>query len=128
MCIFVYFHFVILLQNILFILQFSCIKNKYASIRKNTSPASFACHPIRREILEYFQKNKNALTHADLEVQFSTKFDRVLFTERLPPFLENGLLHKIPDDSELQNICLVPPRIDRDTHDDFLYILNVKMQ
>ena len=74
--------------------------------------------PIRREVLEYFQKNKNALTHADLEVQFSAKFDRVTIYRTLTSFLENGLLHKIPDDSGIAKYALCHHEQNVHAHDD----------
>ena len=62
---------------------------------------------VRLEILQFFQTNKIALTHADLETFFSKKFDRVTIYRTLTSFLENGLLHKIPDDSGIAKIeCL----------------------
>jgi Fur family ferric uptake transcriptional regulator len=73
---------------------------------------------IRLEILRYFQGNKNALTHADLENHFAKKFDRVTIYRTLTSFLENGLLHKIPDDSGVAKYALCHHEGIEHTHDD----------
>lgn len=54
---------------------------------------------VRLELLQYFQDNNKALSHADLEIEFDKKFDRVTIYRTLSSFVENGLLHKILDDS-----------------------------
>jgi len=73
---------------------------------------------VRLEILQFFQTNKNALTHADLETFFSKKFDRVTIYRTLTSFLENGLLHKIPDDSGIAKYALCHHEGTEHTHDD----------
>lgn len=55
--------------------------------------------PVRLELLQYFHTSKKALSHADLENKFVQKFDRVTIYRTLSSFVENGLLHKILDDS-----------------------------
>lgn len=74
--------------------------------------------PIRQEILQFFQENKNALTHANLEAHFANKFDRVTIYRTLTSFLENGLLHKIPDDSGVAKYALCHHEGTEHTHDD----------
>lgn len=73
---------------------------------------------VRLEVLQFFQSNKNALTHADLEVYFAKKFDRVTIYRTLTSFLENGLLHKIPDDSGIAKYALCHHEGTEHTHDD----------
>ena len=73
---------------------------------------------VRLEILQYFQDNKNALSHADLETHFDKKFDRVTIYRTLTSFLEKGLLHKIPDDSGTAKYGLCLHQGVTHTHDD----------
>lgn len=73
---------------------------------------------VRLEILQYFQENNNALSHADLETLFDKKFDRVTIYRTLTSFLEKGLLHKIPDDSGTAKYGLCLHQGVTHTHDD----------
>ena len=73
---------------------------------------------VRLEILQYFQNNKNALSHADLENNFAKKLDRVTIYRTLTSFLDKGLLHKIPDDSGIAKYGLCHHEGIEHTHDD----------
>lgn len=73
---------------------------------------------VRLDILSYFQHQKSALTHADLEANFDKKFDRVTIYRTLTSFLENGLLHKIPDDSGVAKYALCHHDSMEHNHDD----------
>ena len=73
---------------------------------------------VRMEMLQYFQNHKNALTHADLELHFDKRFDRVTIYRTLTSFLENGLLHKIPDDSGVAKYALCHHEGVEHNHDD----------
>ncbi len=73
---------------------------------------------VRVEILSLFQTHKKALTHADLEAKYDKKFDRVTIYRTLSSFLENGLLHKIPDDSGVAKYALCHHEGTAHTHDD----------
>lgn len=73
---------------------------------------------VRIEILQYFQVNKMALSHADLENYFNNKLDRVTIYRTLTSFLEKGLLHKIPDDSGVAKYGLCHHDSVAHTHDD----------
>lgn len=73
---------------------------------------------VRMEVLQFFLTNKNALTHADFETHFEKKFDRVTIYRTLTSFLENGLLHKIPDDSGIAKYGLCHHEGTEHTHDD----------
>jgi Fur family transcriptional regulator, ferric uptake regulator len=52
----------------------------------------------RNAVLSYFLSKKFALTHADIEQEFSEQFDRVTIYRILKIFLEKGILHKVLDD------------------------------
>lgn len=73
---------------------------------------------IRLEVLHYFQNSPNALTHANIENYFANKFDRVTLYRTLTSFLENGLLHKIPDDTGVAKYALCYHESAEHTHDD----------
>ena len=53
----------------------------------------------REEIISIFLDEKYALSHADLEKRITNAYDRVTIYRTLNTFLDNGLLHKIQDDS-----------------------------
>lgn len=53
----------------------------------------------RLDILDFFQGQEFALSHADIESALSGKFDRVTIYRTLKSFLEKGLIHKVLDDS-----------------------------
>lgn len=73
---------------------------------------------VRIEILQYFQSNHKALSHADLENFFKNKLDRVTIYRTLTSFLEKGLLHKIPDDSGVAKYGLCHHETKEHTHND----------
>ncbi|MDB5228882.1 MAG: transcriptional repressor [Bacteroidota bacterium] len=73
---------------------------------------------VRMEMLQYFQNHTSALTHADLELHFDKRFDRVTIYRTLTSFLENGLLHKIPDDSGVAKYALCHHEGVEHNHDD----------
>lgn len=50
----------------------------------------------RLDVIEFFLKDKKALSQGDLEQQF-TQYDRVTLYRTLNSFLESGILHKIPN-------------------------------
>jgi Fur family transcriptional regulator, ferric uptake regulator len=53
----------------------------------------------RVDILSLFLNNSKALSHSDLENSLPSNFDRVTIYRTLKSFVENGILHKVPDDS-----------------------------
>ena len=55
--------------------------------------------PIRIAVLSYFKESNTALSHANLEQNFNKQFDRVTLYRTLNSFIENGILHKVLDDS-----------------------------
>ena len=73
---------------------------------------------VRLDILAYFKKNETALSHSDLETHFEKKLDRVTIYRTLNSFLENGILHKVPDDSGVAKYALCKHEGTEHTHDD----------
>jgi Fur family transcriptional regulator, ferric uptake regulator len=73
---------------------------------------------VRLELLNYFQDQKKALSHADLELHFQKNFDRVTIYRTLTSFLEKGLLHKIPDDSGIAKYAICHHEGIEHDHDD----------
>lgn len=61
---------------------------------------------IRIRLLALFENNKKAFTHADIEKFLSDSFDRVTIYRTLSSFFENGLLHKVPDESGILKYAL----------------------
>lgn len=55
--------------------------------------------PVRVTILQYFENQNIALSHAELEHRFEKDIDRVTIYRTLQSFLDKGLLHKVPDDT-----------------------------
>jgi Fur family ferric uptake transcriptional regulator len=78
--------------------------------------------PVRLTILEYFENQNNAMSHADLEHHFKEHFDRVTIYRTLQSFLEKGLLHKVPDDTGIaryafcRNDCSSHHHVDNHVH------------
>lgn len=54
---------------------------------------------IRIEILEIFAKHEYALAHAEIEGNISKEFDRVTIYRTLKSFEEQGLIHRVLDES-----------------------------
>jgi Fur family ferric uptake transcriptional regulator len=73
---------------------------------------------VRIDILDFFIKTESALSHADLENHFEKKLDRVTIYRTLNSFLENGILHKVPDDSGVAKYALCKHDGIEHTHDD----------
>ncbi len=74
--------------------------------------------PTRIKILKTFIQHHAALSHADLEIQFKNEFDRVTIYRTLTSFLENGLLHRVPDDSGVAKYALCKHDGTEHNHDD----------
>jgi len=62
----------------------------------------------RVAVLEQFVYSRHALTHADLEAALSA-YDRVTLYRTLGTFLEQGILHKVPDDTGASAYAFVSP-------------------
>jgi len=61
----------------------------------------------RLKILEVFQKNAHALSHADIEKLTGKLFDRITIYRTLQTFVEKGIVHIIPtsDNSIMYALC-----------------------
>src|SRR5678815_5846065 len=61
----------------------------------------------RLKILELFQKNQKALSHADIERLSGKHFDRVTIYRTLQTFVDKGIIHTIPtaDNSIMYALC-----------------------
>lgn len=63
---------------------------------------------IRREILNLFIKSEHALSHTDIVNELSHQIDRVTIYRALKLFADNGLIHKVLDDSGIAKFaCLL---------------------
>ncbi|UCE06854.1 MAG: transcriptional repressor [bacterium] len=71
----------------------------FAVIDKTLKKHQIRPTKIRREILNLFFKTNVALSHADIVNAMSKKFDRVTIYRVLKLFVDNGLIHKVMDDS-----------------------------
>ena len=63
----------------------------------------------RLAILSAFQQNNYAMSHADLERELGVNCDRVTIYRTLETFENNGLIHKIVDDSPVTKYALCHP-------------------
>jgi Fur family ferric uptake transcriptional regulator len=72
------------------------LKNSQLSITDN-----------RLKILELFQQNGKALSHADIEKLSGKQFDRVTIYRTLQTFVDKGIIHTIPtaDNSIMYALC-----------------------
>lgn len=61
---------------------------------------------VRKSILGCFANSDKALSHSDIEQFFSDEFDRVTIYRTLNSFLDKGLLHKVPDDTQVAKFAL----------------------
>ena len=61
--------------------------------------------PVREKVITLFITAERALSHADLEKKLGKEIDRVTLYRTLSAFLENGLIHKVPDESGLQRFA-----------------------
>lgn len=61
----------------------------------------------RLKILEFFQKQNKALSHADIEKLSGKNFDRVTIYRTLQTFVDKGIIHTIPtaDNSIMYALC-----------------------
>ncbi len=61
----------------------------------------------RLKILEFFQQQGKALSHADIEKLSGKQFDRVTIYRTLQTFVDKGIIHTIPtaDNSIMYALC-----------------------
>lgn len=74
--------------------------------------------PIRIELLSYFIQSKNAISHAEIEKHCDHKFDRVTIYRTIYSFIEQGLLHKVLDGSNIAKYALCKHTSCAHNHED----------
>jgi len=80
------------------------VKHEIVEILKNSQ---LHITENRLKILELFQKNAHALSHADIEKLTGKLFDRITIYRTLQTFVEKGIVHIIPtsDNSIMYALC-----------------------
>ena len=73
---------------------------------------------IRVAILDLFLEKKYALSHAEIEEVIDKSFDRVTIYRTLKSFEEQGLIHKVLDDSGSAKYALCTHECDTHHHYD----------
>lgn len=71
---------------------------KYSEIKQILKSHKLSVTAARIDVLEFFIRQNKTLSFKDLEDEFKDS-DRVTLYRTLNSFTENGLIHKIPDDS-----------------------------
>jgi Fur family ferric uptake transcriptional regulator len=74
--------------------------------------------PIRLELLSYFTKERRAISHADIELHYNHQLDRVTIYRTLNSFIENGLIHKVSDNSAIAKFALCNHKDCAHNHED----------
>jgi Fur family ferric uptake transcriptional regulator len=70
----------------------------------------------RMAILRFFLERPHALSYADIEHEFSSRFDRVTVYRTLRTFLDHGVVHKVLDDGGALKYALCPGRCHQELH------------
>ena len=71
---------------------------QYSELKKTLKSHKLRVTDCRMDVLEFFMQQQRALSLRDLEDNLSNH-DRVTLYRTLHSFSDNGLVHKIPDDS-----------------------------
>ena len=56
----------------------------------------------RKDVYRFINASKNALSHADIELNFRKEYDRVTIYRTINTFIEVGLIHEILDTSGMK--------------------------
>jgi Fur family transcriptional regulator, ferric uptake regulator len=64
---------------------------------------------VRIAVLDLFMSNSYALSHAEIEQRIDTEFDRVTIYRTLKSFEEQGLIHRVIDDSGAMKYAICSP-------------------
>lgn len=75
----------------------------------------------RIKVLGEFMNGHRALRQADLEQKLGNSFDRVTIYRTLNSFLDNGILHKVPDDSGTAQYALCDNCDEHQHHDEHIH-------
>jgi len=73
---------------------------------------------IRTEILSLFMKHSFALSASDIESKMKAGHDRVTIYRALNSFVDNGILHKVPDESNNTKFALCSDTCPDEAHTD----------
>ena len=92
-----------------------CSMVRYSDVKKILKTHKLRVTDGRIDVLEFFLREKKALSFKDLEEEFKG-YDRVTLYRTLGSFTENGILHKIPDDSGFATYGLCHDTCDSDHH------------
>lgn len=88
---------------------------KHSELKQVLKRHNLRITDCRIDVLDFFIKKKKALSFKDLEDQFG-EYDRVTLYRTLHSFTDNGVLHKIPDDSGFATYGLCHHTCDADEH------------
>jgi len=72
----------------------------------------------RANVFSVFSESSNALSHSDIEKALGKEFDRVTIYRTLTAFLDNGILHKVLDDSGVAKYALCAEECSSYEHHD----------
>ena len=72
--------------------------------------------PSRQAVLQVFATHGYALSHADIERLLGNRQDRVTLYRTLRSFLDNGLIHAIPDERGTPYYALCQDSCTREVH------------
>lgn len=75
----------------------------------------------RKAVLSVFLNNPVAQSHADLETHLDSNIDRVTIYRTLDTFVNNGILHRIPDDSGAAHYALCSGCTEHHHHDNHVH-------
>ncbi len=78
---------------------------KYSELKSILKSHELRVTDGRMDVLEFFLRSNRALSFKDLEAEFK-EYDKVTLYRTLGSFTENGVLHKIPDDTGVINYGL----------------------
>lgn len=86
--------------------RYVCNIMKYSELKNILKKHNLRITDCRMDVLELFLTRKNALSFKDL-VKELDEYDKVTLYRTLSSFTNNGVLHRIPDDSGYANygIC-----------------------
>ncbi len=72
----------------------------------------------RLEIIQFFVKNKRALSHSEIEKSLQSNMDRVTIYRNLKSFEEKGIIHQFVDLNGIQRFALCQDNCDNHQHQD----------
>ena len=87
----------------------------YSELKKILKSHKLRVTDGRIDILEFFLRQKKAISFKDLEEEFKDS-DRVTLYRTLSAFAEKGVLHKIPNDSGFATYGLCHDTCDSEDH------------